>query len=113
MWNTNIPSGWKIYKELTENNSKFDEIASSDCSDPNLLAKKMEKELTLIKYESFGKVQIKKKKNGLMKKSRRKKGRCDRDDLTGSDKNSQSVDNILNTDFNCQNYPYAIAVVKR
>ena len=46
-----------------------------------------------------------------MKKRRRKKGRCDRDDLTGSDKNSQSVDNILNTDFNCQNYPYAIAVV--
>ena len=46
-----------------------------------------------------------------MKKRRKKRGRCDCDDLTGSDKNSQSVDNILNTDFNCQNYPYAIAVV--
>ena len=63
--------------------------------------------------EIFVYKQIKKKKNGLMKKRRKKRGRCDCDDLTGSDKNSQSVDNILNTDFNCQNYPYAIAVVKR
>ena len=60
LWNTNKAGGWEIYKDLTENNEKFNEVAR-DCieDDPNQLMKVIDKELNRIKFKAFGKVKIK------------------------------------------------------
>ena len=48
-----------IYKELTTNNGKFDEVANGNEGDVDLIMKDIDNELKSIKYKAFGKVKIK------------------------------------------------------
>ena len=61
MWNTNKEGGWDNYKRLTDENTKFDEVAKDTSEEPDLMMKKIDKELNRIKYISFGKVKIRQK----------------------------------------------------
>ena len=62
MWNTNKEGGWKKYNELTSNNHVLNRIASGsvDDSHPDTIAKQIDKELTKVKFKSFGKVKYRK-----------------------------------------------------
>ena len=60
-WNTNKQNGWNIYKDLTTNNVRFEQIASSPSTDPDELMRKISRELEAVKYKSFGKVKVKNK----------------------------------------------------
>ena len=57
-WNTHKPKGWETYRNLTSSNPRFDSIAESDIDDPNVIMKKIEKELTAVKFKAFGKVKV-------------------------------------------------------
>ena len=70
------------YQELTTDNRKLEEIASSDDQDPDKIMSAIDKEINAIKFISFGKVKVREKerkqgnlenliekKNELVKKS--------------------------------------------
>lgn len=59
-WNTNKPQGWKTYEEITGKSEKLLEIAEDTTANADDLMKKLDKELKSIKYQAFGKVNIKK-----------------------------------------------------
>ena len=58
MWNTNKDGGWEKYKELTEDNTKLQEVAVDSSEDPDHMMNKIDKELNRIKYIAFGKVKL-------------------------------------------------------
>ena len=62
-WNTNKKDGWKNYFRETNMNKNLDKVMSTKGSNPNAMIKKIEKEVTNIKYKVFGKVSSKKKRN--------------------------------------------------
>ena len=59
-WNTNKPGGWDLYFNATNINHNFNTIASMNIEDPNIALKKLNKEINDVKFNSFGKVSIKK-----------------------------------------------------
>ena len=59
-WNTNRKDGWESYKELTDGNEALDDAASANMESDKLM-KKIDKELTAVKFKAFGKVKVKKK----------------------------------------------------
>ena len=61
-WNTNKKNGWDTYFRLSNSNIKLDQIAESETIDVDIIMNKIEKELNAVKYKSFGKVKMKKKK---------------------------------------------------
>jgi hypothetical protein len=48
MWNTNKEGGWDNYKRITEENTKLDEVANDTSDDPDMMLKKINKELNKI-----------------------------------------------------------------
>ena len=54
-WNTNKIGGWLKYQSLTEKNKTLEKV-NCMTSDPEKIMTKIERELTRVKYESFGKV---------------------------------------------------------
>ena len=61
VWNTNKKDGWNNYFRETDENKVLDRVISTEGVHPNDMIKKIEKELTSIKYKVFGKVSGKKK----------------------------------------------------
>ena len=61
LWNTNKPNGWNLYKELTSNNIRLDNIAQETCNDSNIIMNTIAKELENVKFKAFGKVKVKTK----------------------------------------------------
>ena len=57
-WNTNRENGWKSYLELTTDNKKLEEIASSDTKDPEIVMNSIDKEMNSVKFIAFGKVKV-------------------------------------------------------
>ena len=57
-WNPNKEGGWQQFKHLTTNNKVLDYIAKSDVDDPDLLMKRIEREMSTIKHKDFGKVNV-------------------------------------------------------
>ena len=78
LWNTNKEGGWKKYKTLSEDNSKFKEVAEDMNANPDELMTKISKELNRIKYISFGKVKIRKKPkvNKVLEQLQEEKIKC-------------------------------------
>ena len=60
-WNTNREGGWERFKELTTNNDVLFNIANVEDEDPEYMMNLLEKELTSIKFEIFGKVKFQNK----------------------------------------------------
>ena len=58
-WNTNREGGWSKYKEMTNNNDIFNEIAVMPSGDPEKMMNDLDKELKRVKFESFGRVKFK------------------------------------------------------
>ena len=80
MWNTNKKDGWEKYKHATENNKVFNNIANGDVttSEPNSVAKRIEKEITKVKFRSFGKIKYSNetKENKVLDELYSKKRNC-------------------------------------
>ena len=55
-WNLNKADGWKNYTEITGNNKKLREIANDRTSEPTVIMKQIDRELTKAKFQAFGKV---------------------------------------------------------
>ena len=60
-WNTNKDGGWEAYTEMTANNTILLDIANNPNDDPDSIMKNIDKELTNIKFKSFGKAKKKSK----------------------------------------------------
>ena len=60
-WNTNEDGGWEAYTEMTANNTRLLDIANNPKDDPDNIMKNIDKELTNIKFKSFGKAKKKSK----------------------------------------------------
>ena len=60
-WNTNTQNGWNIFKDLTTNNEKLEQIANSPSTDPDELMRKISRELDAVRYKAFGRVKVKTK----------------------------------------------------
>ena len=58
-WNTNKKDGWKAYKELTDGNAILDKLARDETDDTDKMMGIIDKELTKIKFKTFGKVKEK------------------------------------------------------
>ena len=58
MWNMNKLGGWQKFNELTEDNAKFKNITEDDSENPSTLMDQIDKELTKVKFRSFGKVTV-------------------------------------------------------
>ena len=58
MWNMNKLGGWQKFNELTEDNAKFQNIIEDDSENPSTLMDQIDKELTKVKFRSFGKVTV-------------------------------------------------------
>ena len=58
LWNTNKDGGWDKYSAMTTDNDKLEEIACDTSDDPDKMMSGIEKELTRIKFVSFGKVKV-------------------------------------------------------
>ena len=58
MWNLNKEGGWKKFKELTEVNEKFKNIADENTMNPTQLMEEINKEVTKVKFRAFGKVTV-------------------------------------------------------
>ena len=56
IWNTRKRGGWDVYKQRTENNERLYKVVESNEEDPEKVLKCIEKELTSVKFASFGKV---------------------------------------------------------
>ena len=48
-------SRWQKFNELTEDNAKFKNIIEDDSENPSTLMDQIDKELTKVKFRSFGK----------------------------------------------------------
>ena len=62
-WNHNKASGWNKYRDLTMEYITLDRIASNSSDNANDIFKKINKELTSINYQAFGKVKVKRRKD--------------------------------------------------
>ena len=58
IWNTNRAGGWDTFKQLTSDNKVLQEVADADNDSPEKMMKKLDKEVTRIKHEAFGKVKV-------------------------------------------------------
>ena len=58
MWNLNKEGGWNKYNELTEENDIFKKIANDDTKNPTQLMQEIDKELSKVKFRTFGKVTV-------------------------------------------------------
>ena len=58
VWNTRKKGGWEKYRSKTENNPVFIRAAESQEEDGSVVLKKVDKELTRIKYSCFGKIKL-------------------------------------------------------
>ena len=87
LWNTNKEGGWEKYKMLTEENTKFNEVAEDVHSDPDELMTKISKELNRVKYVSFGKVKIRQKPkvNKVIEQLQEEKIKCFEDLVEGDE----------------------------
>ena len=79
IWNLNKEGGWSMYKSLTENNVRLSNIVSleenSGDPDPDKIMKKIDKEMTKAKFDSFGKVKYSDKNKSSQKLSNQQKER--------------------------------------
>ena len=66
-WNTNKKDGWKNYFQETNMNRVLDKVCSSEGVHPNVMMKRIDKEVTNVKYKVFGKVSGKRKKTTVGK----------------------------------------------
>ena len=57
-WNTRKKGGWDKYKHKTENNIKLLKSSELKNEEPEIILKGIEKELTKVKFASFGKVKV-------------------------------------------------------
>ena len=67
VWNTHKKMGWVQYRNKTENSNVFNYISELENGDPELILKKLEKELNSIKHAVFGKVKLFSKDKGTRK----------------------------------------------
>ena len=67
IWNTKRKNGWQIYKDKTENNSKFNKASEYDGDDAEKVMKMIETEVTKVKFASFGKIKVYSKDRNLKK----------------------------------------------
>ena len=67
IWNTRKKSGWEKYKQKTEMNEVFLNLAERTDVDSDVLLKKIEKELVSIKHAAFGKVKVSDKSKDVIK----------------------------------------------
>ena len=58
VWNTKKNKGWEKYKEKTDMNGKLLSIANSSDDNPESILKEMDKELTKVKFSTFGKIKV-------------------------------------------------------
>ena len=56
IWNTNRKDGWKNYYNKSDENEKLDQAAKTSNKNVDEMMMKIEKEMTNMKYVSFGKV---------------------------------------------------------
>ena len=57
-WNTRKKGGWESYKSKTDNNLKLIKVREMDSNTPDKISKAIEKELTSVKFASFGKIEL-------------------------------------------------------
>ena len=58
MWNLNKEGGWDKFKEQTDVNEKFKNIANENALNPTQLMDEIDKEVTKVKFRAFGKVTV-------------------------------------------------------
>ena len=58
-WNTNKVGGWQIYKELTNNNAKLEEVVEEGIDNSTVAMKTINQALEKSKFQAFGKVKVK------------------------------------------------------
>ena len=85
---------------MTDENTKFDEVAKDTSEEPDMMMKKIDKELNRIKYISFGKVKIRQKPKGNkeLENLQLQKVKCFEDymnDTTDMDEKVKVIDNNI------------------
>ena len=72
-WNLKKKGGWLRYKQKTENNEKLLKCANKTDESPTKVYKSIKKEITKVKFASFGKVKFTSKTKGIRRAPEGKK----------------------------------------
>ena len=91
-WNTRRKGGWETYKKKTESNIKLGKVTEMDLNSPSTISRAIEKEITSVKFASFGKVKVSSKsidQKSLEKLQREKdrlfEGECKQSEINAID----------------------------